>query len=52
MAGSDLDFLKEANWPKLGSLAHSQVSKDLHIWCGKLTSTMACLLNSQHPGER
>jgi len=34
----DLDFLKQDNWPKLGSGAHSQTTKDIHNWCGQLSS--------------
>jgi hypothetical protein len=34
----NLDFLKQENWPKLGSGSHSQTTKDIHNWCSQLSS--------------
>lgn len=34
----NLDFLKQDNWPKLGSGSHSQSTRDIHNWFSQLSS--------------
>ncbi|XP_065645807.1 uncharacterized protein LOC136076261 [Hydra vulgaris] len=38
-----MDFLLEENWPKIGQGNHSDLSRALHVWCGKLSSMISSL---------
>ena len=41
----NLDFLKQENWPKLGQGSHSNATKDIHLWCGQISSVVLELFN-------
>ncbi len=36
----NLDFLEPENWPKLGQGQHSNTTKEIHAWCGQISSVV------------
>jgi hypothetical protein len=38
-----MEFLLQENWPSLGQGNHSELTKKLHDWCGKISSYVVTL---------
>jgi hypothetical protein len=38
-----MEFFLEENWPKIGHGNHSDLSRALHVWCGKLSLMVSSL---------